>query len=233
MPNNLKSLRVRAGLSQEELAERMGTTRNQLAKLEGGARRLSDVWIDRAARALDVRHGELVDEISFSEITIPIMGYVGAGAVIEPEFEQVPPEGLDQIELTFNVPDGIIGLRVRGDSMLPRFRDRDVVLVFAEQRLETKAFLGEEVVVRTRDGRRFIKTLLRGPEAGTFNLESHNARTIEAVRIEWIGEIYLIVPSKQVREHERMKKAAATRRSKARERASEGMDELPLSRRSS
>src|SRR5438105_4027590 len=30
---------------------------------------------------------------------VPIMGRVGAGAVIEPEYEQVPPEGLGEVEL--------------------------------------------------------------------------------------------------------------------------------------
>lgn len=51
MANNLKALRNKLGLSQDEAAARMDTTRNQYAKLEGGRRRLSDVWIDRAASA--------------------------------------------------------------------------------------------------------------------------------------------------------------------------------------
>src|SRR5262245_65900253 len=32
---------------------------------------------------------------------VPIMGRVGAGAVIEPQYEQVPPEGLGEDELPF------------------------------------------------------------------------------------------------------------------------------------
>ncbi|TDR90328.1 XRE family transcriptional regulator [Enterovirga rhinocerotis] len=62
MANNLKRLRNWRGLSQEALAERMGTSRNQITKLEAGTRRLSDVWIDRAAPALDVDPGMLVSE---------------------------------------------------------------------------------------------------------------------------------------------------------------------------
>lgn len=58
--NNLKALREARGLSQEAAAEKMGTTRNQLAKLESGARRLSNVWIERAAEVFKVDAGEIV-----------------------------------------------------------------------------------------------------------------------------------------------------------------------------
>lgn len=60
MGNNLKTLRIAHGLSQEALAKAMGTTRTQLVKLERGERRLSDVWIVRAAMALKVDPGDLM-----------------------------------------------------------------------------------------------------------------------------------------------------------------------------
>jgi transcriptional regulator with XRE-family HTH domain len=60
--NNLKALREARGLSQEAAAEKMGTTRNQLAKLESGARRLSNVWIDRAAEVFGVDAGDIVTD---------------------------------------------------------------------------------------------------------------------------------------------------------------------------
>ncbi|MBP0581857.1 LexA family transcriptional regulator [Labrys sp. LIt4] len=60
MGNNLKTLRTAKGLSQEALARAMGTTRTQLVKLERGERRLSDIWIVRAAAALKVDPGDLM-----------------------------------------------------------------------------------------------------------------------------------------------------------------------------
>jgi len=62
MVNNLKKIRNRLGLTQMQAAEAMGTTKNQLIKLERGERRLSDVWIDRAAKAYGVDPGDLVTE---------------------------------------------------------------------------------------------------------------------------------------------------------------------------
>jgi transcriptional regulator with XRE-family HTH domain len=77
MANNLKKIRNRLGWSQAKAAKTMGTTRNQLSKLEAGSRRLSDVWVNRAAKAFAVDPGELMTE---GVETVPLVGYVGAGA---------------------------------------------------------------------------------------------------------------------------------------------------------
>lgn len=190
--------------SQHERGER-GLTRATAEKY-GLAYRVSAAWLLTGegrgpAAGRDPRH-------------IPIMGYVGAGAAIEPEFEQVPPEGLDQVEIPFAVPDDLIGLEVRGDSMLPRYEAGDVVVVWRDQRGTVEALLGEEAAVRTADGRRYLKRLVRGPSRGTFNLESTNAsaRTIEGARIVWASEVYLTVRAAQIRRIAERERAARRRR---------------------
>lgn len=62
MANNIKTLREERGLTQPKLAEAMGTTKNQLIKLEKGDRRLTDNWIRRAAQALGVPNSAIIDE---------------------------------------------------------------------------------------------------------------------------------------------------------------------------
>ena len=130
---------------------------------------------------------------------VTIMGYVGAGAEVLPEFKQVPPDGLDQVELPFASPQDVIGLQVRGDAMLPRYDDGTVIIVYREQHRSTASLIGEEAAVRTHDGRRHLKRIMPGPRAQTYNLESANARTIVGARIVWASEIVLIVPASRVR----------------------------------
>lgn len=64
MANNLKAIREKRGLSMPQLAERMGTTKNMLVKLESGARTLDMKWIELAATALGVRLEAIIREPS-------------------------------------------------------------------------------------------------------------------------------------------------------------------------
>ncbi|HVL72781.1 MAG TPA: S24 family peptidase, partial [Beijerinckiaceae bacterium] len=128
-------------------------------------------------------------------------------------------------------PDEIVAFTVRGDSMLPVYRPGDAILVWRDQRLATENYVGEEAAVRTADGARYLKEIRRARRSGRFDLYSHNATPIENVRLAWVGEIYLIVKASQLRRVEREQRTAAARRAKARDHATEGMDELPLPER--
>jgi repressor LexA len=142
--------------------------------------------------------------------SVPIMGRIGAGASIEPEHEQVPPEGLGEIELPFPLAEETIAFEVAGDSMLPKYENGDIIVVFREQRHPLSSFYGEEAAVRLKTGERYLKTIGRGKSATLVNLTSFNAKPINGVKLEWIGEICLTLPRGQI---ERMRnKAARTRK---------------------
>ncbi len=135
---------------------------------------------------------------------VPVMGYLGAGAEVEPDFEQVPPEGLDQVHIPFPVPDEMVAFTVLGLSMMPVFKPGTVIVVYREQKKPIEAFYGMEAAVRTADGRRFIKTITRGSRPGTVNLTSWNdPAPIEDQRLEWIGEIFAVLPPAALRKIER------------------------------
>jgi len=59
MPNRIRALRVARNLTLDDVAERIGTSVQQVSRLELGERRLTDDWMRRIAGALGVRPADL------------------------------------------------------------------------------------------------------------------------------------------------------------------------------
>jgi repressor LexA len=96
--------------------------------------------------------------------------------------------------------------------MLPKYENGDIIVVFREQRHPVSNFYGEEAAVRLKTGERYLKTIERGKSATLVNLTSFNAKPINGVKLEWIGEICVTLPRGQI---ERLRAKAAGRSRKA------------------
>jgi repressor LexA len=96
--------------------------------------------------------------------------------------------------------------------MLPKYENGDIIVVFREQHHPISSFYGEEAAVRLKTGERYLKTIERGKSASVVNLTSFNAKPINGVRLEWIGEICVTLPRGQI---ERLRAKAAARSRKA------------------
>ena len=59
LENRLKDIRISRKMTQPKLAELLGCSKAQVAKLEDSDRRLSDVWIEKCCHALDCSPNEL------------------------------------------------------------------------------------------------------------------------------------------------------------------------------
>jgi transcriptional regulator with XRE-family HTH domain len=64
MANRLKELRVKAGLTQDQLAEAAETSGQQISRLERGERKMPPEWMVRLALPLGVRPSALMDPLA-------------------------------------------------------------------------------------------------------------------------------------------------------------------------
>ena len=190
----------RTGKSKGGLAKAMGVRAGAVSEILSGIRLIKASEIAPITEYL---------ELNF----VPIMGRVGAGAVIEPDNEQVPPGGIGEIELPFPIAEETVAFEVSGDSMLPKYENGDVIVVYKEQRHPLSSFFGEEAAVRLKTGERYLKTIERGKGTNQVNLTSFNAKAINGVKLDWIGEICLTLPRAQIGRL-RAKTAARARKAK-------------------
>lgn len=170
----IAELRTQRGWSRPQLAERMGTTPQQLERLEKGQRKLTLEWIARAAAALEVDQAIIIDAAA---ITPPVQSnaspfrYEGAsagrmvsdlpvygtalGAPRMVDHEQVEQTYLNSGEVleyikrpvALNGRGDAYGLHVVGGSMWPMYPEGSVII--AETR--RPPMIGDDVVVYLRD----------------------------------------------------------------------------------
>ena len=62
MENRIKELRKAQGLTLQELAEKVGTSNQQISQLETGRRRLNVDWLERLSGALGCHPLEILED---------------------------------------------------------------------------------------------------------------------------------------------------------------------------
>ncbi len=123
--------------------------------------------------------------------SIPLLGFAQAGAGGFFDDGGFPAgQGWDVVDFPAS-PDrkpGVYALEVQGDSMMPAYRDGDVLIVEPGAQVRR----GDRVVVKTREGEVMAKILMRQTprniELHSLNPE-HPARSLELSDVEWVARI--------------------------------------------
>jgi phage repressor protein C with HTH and peptisase S24 domain len=120
---------------------------------------------------------------------IPLLGFAQAGAGGYFDDAGFPAgHGWDMVEFPAGVAEGAYALKVQGDSMLPLYRDGDVLIV----RPDASVRRGDRVVVKTAGGEVMAKILTRR-NAQIIELTSvnpdHPDRSLPMAEVEWVARI--------------------------------------------
>ncbi|MDX7952794.1 LexA family transcriptional regulator [Lichenihabitans sp. Uapishka_5] len=186
MANNLRALREGRSWSQDEAATALGTTRNQYAKLEAGSRRLSDVWIGRAAAAFGVDAGDVVTD---RRAVVPVVGHVGAGSEAHFGNSQGP---IDEVAAPEGATPQTVAVEVRGES-LGSFFDGWLVFYDDVRSPITDDLVGRLCVVGLEDGRVLVKRVQRCRN-GHFDLYGQFGDPVLDVTIAWAAPVKSFAP---------------------------------------
>lgn len=155
---NIKNKRLQLGLTQEELARRLGyTNKSTIAKIEAGKSDLPQSKIAEFAAALHTTPAQLMGwetaKTQTKALRINVYGSIPAG---------VPLEALENIEDWEEIPaemaDGgkeFIALKVKGDSMWPKYLENDVVIIQLQPDCES----GEDCAVYVNGYDATLKTV--------------------------------------------------------------------------
>ena len=187
----LQSARQNAGFENAtDAARAFGWNENTYRSHENGERGLRAAIAERYAKAFRTTAAWLLtgDGRVEAKNIVRLVGRIGAGAVIDADFEQEPPEGFAEIEIPYPVPSGAVAFEIVGDSMWPRYDPGDVVICWKVAQTRSEAD-GWEAAVRLTDGRRYLKTIRRVSKE-RFDLMSHNASPIIDVQIEWASKVF-------------------------------------------
>jgi phage repressor protein C with HTH and peptisase S24 domain len=118
---------------------------------------------------------------------VPLLGLAQAGAGGFFDDGGFPlGQGWDQVE--FPGGDNAYALEVSGDSMLPLYRDGDVIVIAPDAPLRR----GDRVVVKTKEGEVMAKIMKRrtAKQIELLSLNpDHPHRTLPAAEIEWVARI--------------------------------------------
>jgi transcriptional regulator with XRE-family HTH domain len=193
----LKLLREERGWTHERAAEAMGVSRSQFIKLERGERRMTQDYIDRAARAFTVSKSKIIGDDR--PATIPIIGRVGASAdgLIIHDTDHGP---FGEIEAPTGASGDEAAVEVEGHSMGMYAPDGSLVLYHDRRNPPTTDLLGEVCVVGLPDGRILVKRLLRGSEPRLFDLESLVGETLRDQRVDWAAVVSIVIHPRHARQ---------------------------------
>lgn len=155
--DRIKKLREEKGMSQQELAEKVGfKTASAVNKIELGLRNISQSRVSAFAKALNTTTSYLIDgetypktlnlvspNVTENVVTFPVIGNIAAG------YEEIAVEDWsgETVEIPISYLKGrkqseFFVLQVHGNSMYPLYHENDKILILKQSCIEHNGDVG-------------------------------------------------------------------------------------------
>ncbi len=190
LKQRLISARKGASLTQEDVARFLGIKRQTYSAYERGVSVPDANTVMSLAKLFGVSVGMLLlGENTSSVIRVPVCGNVAAGIPID-AIENI--EDYEEVDASLSMGSELIGLKIKGASMEPRFTNGDVVIVRRQNDVENGEIAvvlvgGEEATVKKiakfSDGIRLV------PTNPAFEPIYFSNREIESLPVTIVGKV--------------------------------------------
>lgn len=191
--NRIRELRASIGLKQADLAKALKVSQATMSGYETGKYEpdLSTLKAiaDYFSVSVDYVLGGDVKPISVKGISIPVYAAVAAGIPIEAIEDIVDYE---EIDAALAATGDFFGLRIKGDSMEPRMREGDVVIV----RKQDDADNGDVAIVLVNGNEATVKKIKKEPSGISLipnnpahDIQYYSAADIASLPVRIIGKV--------------------------------------------
>jgi transcriptional regulator with XRE-family HTH domain len=145
MQNRILELRKERGLTLADLAVKVGSTAQQIGRLEKGERRLTTDWMEKIALALDILPEDLMSPNHGERVVIPEIAMHTIAGKQSLKTKSDVAESKDILS-EWSLPKQLLAnqigsestmriIQVMGDSMIPEFNPGDRVMVNTADRM--------------------------------------------------------------------------------------------------
>lgn len=162
--DKIRSERMSQDITQRELAQKTGINVSVLNRIENGDRSARDDEIKIISDVLGISADYLIGRTHNKTVSPPnttrridIFGSVPAGIPIEAIQEVEDWEDIDLSQAPFSAHKDYIGLRVKGDSMYPKYLEGDYIIVEINPQPES----GKDCVVYVNGYDATLKTVVK------------------------------------------------------------------------
>jgi transcriptional regulator with XRE-family HTH domain len=173
----LRSLRMTLGMSQVELARRIGRHQTAIGPYERDEYEPPRDVVEKLALVLETSPEYLYFGRSPVQIALPVIGRIGHAGLLEAAVEPM-------MELVRLRDQQLRGYRVRDDSMAPVFRPDQLALTLSGAGEAPASLLGRDALVELADGRALLRRLLPSSDLERYDLAAYNAPLLPMVAVQ-------------------------------------------------